>query len=190
MGRYTRRRTPAALRWVGIPLVVIGLGLVPFGVGPALAAPDGPSAAPAGSAAAPAASAAAPAAPSAPAGESGAGMPCSTTVKACARLSTNEAWLADGKGTVRRGPVRMNHGAPGQETPTGTFSVQWKDATHVSGEKPGAKMPWSVFFDGNGRAFHGGDPSVQSAGCVRLAEPTAKFFFENLQPGDAVQILP
>ena len=119
-----------------------------------------------------------------------AGMPCSTEVKACVRLSSNEAWLADGTGAVVRGPITVNHGAPGNETPAGRFAVQWKDATHRSGEFNGAPMPWSVFFDGNGRAFHGGNAGKKTAGCVRLPDDQAKAFFDALNPGDAVQILP
>ncbi len=117
-------------------------------------------------------------------------MPCSAEVKACVRLSTNEAWLADGKGNVLRGPITVNHGAPGNETPTGRFTVQWKDADHRSGEYNGAVMPWSVFFDGNGRAFHGGNAGKKTAGCVRLPDDQARAFFDALSPGDAVQILP
>ncbi|MCD2191531.1 L,D-transpeptidase [Actinomycetospora soli] len=127
--------------------------------------------------------------PTAPAGQM-ASMPCSDQVQACVRLSTNEAWLADGAGNVVRGPIAINHGGPGNETPTGRFSVQWKDADHRSSEYNGAPMPWSVFFDGNGRAFHGGNAGKQTAGCVRLPDEQAKAFFEALNPGDAVQILP
>ena len=118
------------------------------------------------------------------------GMPCSKEVRACVRLSSNEAWLADGTGAIVRGPITVNHGAPGNETPTGRFTVQWKDATHRSGEFNGAPMPWAVFFDGNGRAFHGGNAGKKTAGCVRLPDDQAKAFFEALNPGDAVQILP
>lgn len=119
-----------------------------------------------------------------------AASPCDVAVKACARLSTNEAWLTDGRGTVLRGPVRMNHGAPGKETPVGMFAVQRKEEVHLSKEYDGARMPWAVFFDDNGRAFHGGDPSRQSAGCVRLADPDAQAFFNGLAVYDKVQVLP
>jgi lipoprotein-anchoring transpeptidase ErfK/SrfK len=125
----------------------------------------------------------------APAGTAPAASPCETAVKACARLSTNEAWLTDGKGKVLRGPVRMNHGSPGHETPTGMFAVQRKEEVHLSKEYNGARMPWSVFFDGNGRAFHGGDPARQSAGCVRMADADAQAFFNGLNVYDKVQIL-
>lgn len=118
------------------------------------------------------------------------GMPCAAQVKACVRLSSDEAWLADGKGAVVRGPIRINHGSPGNETPTGRFTVQWKDADHRSAEYNGAPMPWSVFFDGNGRALHGGNPGKQTAGCVRLPNDQAKAFFDALAPGDVVEILP
>jgi hypothetical protein len=126
------------------------------------------------------------AAPATPAATS----PCEATVKACARLSTNEAWLTDGQGNVVRGPVRMNHGSPGHETPTGMFAVQRKEEVHLSKEYDDARMPWSVFFDDNGRAFHGGDPARQSAGCVRMADPDAQAFFNGLNVYDKVQILP
>jgi hypothetical protein len=119
-----------------------------------------------------------------------AAMPCEDNVKACARLSTNEAWLSDGQGTILRGPVRMNHGAPGQETPVGFFAVQRKEEVHLSKEYNNARMPWSVFFDDNGRAFHGGDPSRQSAGCVRMADPDAQAFYNALEVYDRVQIVP
>ncbi|MDD7967867.1 L,D-transpeptidase [Actinomycetospora lemnae] len=172
MGRHTwmdgaRDGARRARRRVGHRAAAIGLGLVAIaglgGVGAvAMAAPATPAAA----------------------------SPCEAAVKACARLSTNEAWLTDGAGTVVRGPVRMNHGAPGKETPTGMFAVQRKEEVHLSKEYDGARMPWAVFFDDNGRAFHGGDPSRQSAGCVRMADPDAQAFFNGLEVYDKVQILP
>lgn len=116
--------------------------------------------------------------------------PCDIKVKACARLSTNEAWLTDGQGHVLRGPVRMNHGAPGAETPTGMFAVQRKEEVHLSKEYDGARMPWSVFFDNHGRAFHGGDPARQSAGCIRMADADAQAFYNGLNVYDPIQILP
>lgn len=128
------------------------------------------------------------AAPAPPAPRSA--TPCVVEVKACARLSTNEAWLTDGRGTILLGPVRMSHGAEGQETPVGQFAVRWKNKDHFSREAGGTPMPYSVFFDDHGRAFHGGDPARRSAGCVRMPVESAKVFFENLQPTDRVQILP
>ncbi|MBN9098051.1 MULTISPECIES: L,D-transpeptidase [unclassified Pseudonocardia] len=116
--------------------------------------------------------------------------PCQTAVKACVQLSTHQAWLTDGAGTVLLGPVAMNDGASATPTPTGMFTVQWKDRDHRSREFNNAPMPFAVFFDTNGRAFHAGDPARQSAGCVRLDPAIAEQFFNALQPSDRVQILP
>jgi len=163
-GIRTRARAKVTGRWAGSRLAALGLGLSLLGgVGGTVAV-------------------AAPASPS--------GSPCETPVKACARLSTNEAWLTDGKGHVLRGPVVMNHGSPGHETPVGMFAVQRKEEVHLSKEYGDARMPWSVFFDDNGRAFHGGDPARQSAGCVRMADPDAQAFFDGLAVYDKVQVLP
>jgi hypothetical protein len=119
------------------------------------------------------------------------GTPCTTPeIKACVDLSENTAWLLDGRGTVVHGPVANTHGAPGHETPVGDFVVQRKDQYHVSQEFEGAKMPYAVFFDNNGRAFHQGTLERQSAGCVRLNEADAKRFFSHLNPNDRVQIVP
>lgn len=116
-------------------------------------------------------------------------LPCTATAKACVDLSTHQAWLTD-NGRAVYGPITMNDGAEGMETPTGAFTVQWKDRDHRSSEFNNAPMPYSVFFDGNGRSFHGGDVAKQSAGCIRLPLDAAKRFFETLQPGDEVQIVP
>lgn len=50
-------------------------------------------------------------------------------------------------------------------------------------------MPWSVFFADGGIAFHGGDLSRESAGCVKLRTRDARRFFETLQVGDKVQVV-
>lgn len=137
-------------------------------------------------AAAPAAMGAAPTA-DAPAGT--APMPCSTTADACVSLGQDKAWLAH-DGRVLSGPVPTSHGTDAEPTPTGTFAVQWKDADHYSGEGAGGPMPWSVFFDTHGRALHGGSLTRNSVGCVHLSEEDAKTFFQALEPGDEVQIVP
>lgn len=191
MGRHVRRGAGRAPSWLGSAVGVGLLGATGFvGSGMALAEPlpTAPGAPGAPAAPAPPGGVAAPA--PAPAGDGAPAAPCAKTVKACARLSTNEAWLTDGNGTVLRGPIRMSHGAKGEETPVGSFTVLRKDATHVSQEQAGVPMPWSVFFDNNGRAFHGGDPGRESAGCVHLATGDAQFFFDHLNVGDSVQILP
>jgi hypothetical protein len=127
----------------------------------------------------------------APAGQAGVGGTSCTTsgIKACVDLSENRAWLLDGRGHVVGDPVHISHGAEGHETPTGDFVIQWKDQYHKSKEYKGASMPYSVFFDKNGRAFHGGSTDRDSAGCVRMGTNDAKRFFQALDPNDKIQIV-
>jgi hypothetical protein len=128
--------------------------------------------------------AAAPAA--APAAAKQAAVPCKSSVRACVRLSTNQAWLLrDGK--VVTGPVRVSHGRAGFRTPAGTFRVSYKDQDHISSvyDQP---MPYSVFFN-DGIAFHQGSVRVTSHGCVHLSPATARTFFAELDSGDVVQVV-
>ncbi|MFD8494039.1 L,D-transpeptidase [Amycolatopsis sp. NPDC059657] len=117
-----------------------------------------------------------------------AGAPCSAQAKACLQLHTNTAWLMD-NGKVTYGGVPVTTGRKGYATPTGTFHVQWKDIDHYSKQFNGP-MPYSVFFTTNGIAFHQGSLKVKSHGCVHLSKPAAVTFFNTLQPGDIVQVVP
>ena len=115
-----------------------------------------------------------------------AAVPCKTSVEACVRLSTNQAWLLrDGK--VGVGPVRVSHGRAGFRTPPGTFRVSYKDQDHISSvyDQP---MPYSVFFNGD-IAFHQGSVRVTSHGCVHLSATAAHAFFDQLHHGDVVQVV-
>jgi lipoprotein-anchoring transpeptidase ErfK/SrfK len=123
-----------------------------------------------------------------------AGTPCVTTAKACVDLEKQKAWLIkDGK--VMRGPVSISSGGNGQETPIGhSLRVYRKEQDHKSQESrlpngQPAPMPWSVFFEDGGIAFHGGSPNRSSAGCIHLATADAKAWFEYLQIGDQVQVV-
>lgn len=85
--------------------------------------------------------------------------------------------------------------APGRETPVGhSLRVYRKERDHRSGEfrlangEP-APMPWAVFFADGGIAFHAGDATSASAGCIRLAPAEAQAWFEFLQIGDQVQVV-
>jgi hypothetical protein len=130
--------------------------------------------------------AAAPAPAAVPAATKPAGVPCKTTVAACVRLSTNQAWLLrDGK--VAAGPIRVSHGRAGFRTPPGTFRVSFKDQDHISSvfDQP---MPYSVFFNGD-IAFHQGSVRVTSHGCVHLPAAAARTFFGELNHGDVVQVV-
>ena len=113
--------------------------------------------------------------------------PCGDSARACVDLSENRAWLMDG-GTETYGPVRISHGMKGYETPAGTFQVTFKDIDHRSSIYEDAPMPYSVFFN-DGIAFHAGDTSEESHGCVRLSEGAAQTFYETLSVGDVVQVV-
>lgn len=113
-------------------------------------------------------------------------MPCASTVRACVRLSTNQAWLLrDGK--IVSGPVPVSHGRKGFATPPGTFRVTYKSQDHVSTIYD-REMPYSVFFNG-GIAFHQGSVRQKSHGCVHLTASAARTFFSELSPGDRVQVV-
>lgn len=119
----------------------------------------------------------------------GSPSPCRPSAAACVSLSTEQAWLQEG-GATSYGPVPLTAGKPGAETPVGVFSVQWKDADHHSSEFGNAPMPNSVFFTNTGVAFHEGSLEEQSNGCVHLSTTAAKRFFDTLEPGAEVQVVP
>ncbi|WP_433798920.1 L,D-transpeptidase [Actinomycetospora sp. CA-084318] len=150
-------------------LGMVGAGLLAMGA-PAIAAP-----------------AAAPA--PAPATAPGSQTPCKPEAKACVDISAKKAWLTDGHGKVIYGPVPITTGAKGYETPTGTFSVMWKDKDHKSDEYDHAPMNNSVFF-APGDAFHEGSLQRDSAGCVHLSHDASEKFFDYLNVYDQVQIVP
>lgn len=122
------------------------------------------------------------------------GTPCSVSARACVDLDTQRSWLVQ-DGQVVRGPVTIASGGNGSETPIGhSLRVYRKEKDHVSGEsrtrdgRP-SPMPWATFFEDGGIAFHGGDPSRSSAGCIRMELADAKAWFEYLQIGDKVQVV-
>lgn len=131
--------------------------------------------------------AAAPSPAAVPAATAAAGVPCRAGVRACVRLSTNQAWLLDGSKVVT-GPIRISHGRAGFRTPPGSFRVSFKDQDHISSAFDDAPMPYSVFFNGD-IAFHQGSVRVTSHGCIHLPLTAARTFFANLRPGDRVQVV-
>lgn len=123
-----------------------------------------------------------------------AGTPCTATAKACVDLESQRAWLLD-NGKIVRGPVPISSGGKGQETPIGhSLRVYRKEKDHKSQESrlpngQPASMPYAVFFEDGGIAFHGGDPRRASAGCIHLRPNDAKAWFDYLQIGDQVQVV-
>lgn len=116
------------------------------------------------------------------------GAPCSDAARACVDLSENQAWLMD-DGAVTYGPVPMTSGRPGYETPTGGYEVTWEDKDHRSGEYDNAPMRYSVFFGNDGIAFHEGSLDEQSHGCIHLSHDAAVTFYDQLSPGDGVEVV-
>lgn len=136
------------------------------------------------------ATASAAAQPPAPEQELVPGTPCTKTARACVDLSEQRAWIIE-NGKVRYGldgGVSISHGKPETPTPIGTFHVNRKNKDEVSEEFNNAPMPNAVFFTDKGHAFHQGDVSKGSAGCVRLSKKSSEVFFNLLNPGDEVQI--
>jgi hypothetical protein len=113
------------------------------------------------------------------------GTPCTVTARACVDLTSQKAWLFKDN-AIERGPVDITSGGPGKETPTGNFTVAWKDRNHVNPEL--TPMPYSVFFAIGGVAFHGGSLQKQSAGCVHLDLDDAIIFYDSLTIGAPVQV--
>jgi hypothetical protein len=77
----------------------------------------------------------------------------------------------------------VSTGAPGYDTPSGTFTPFRMEKDHFSKEWDDAPMPNSVFFTMKGHAIHGsthlkamGTPA--SHGCVRLEPKNAKLLFD------------
>jgi lipoprotein-anchoring transpeptidase ErfK/SrfK len=179
---HAHRRSPLAL----IAVLCSVLGALVVGAGTAGAATPAPTSVARPIADAPAAGSVAAAAPAAPALT--AGTPCAATAEACVDLSSRQAWLTDGAGHVTYGPVGALGGTRKYPTPTGTFSVDYKDADHVSNLYDAA-MPNSVFF-APAVAFHRGSLSQRSHGCIHLGRSAAQRFFNELSSGDTVQVVP
>lgn len=126
------------------------------------------------------------------------GTPCHFGTAACVQLGhagfNARSWLIRDHRVVR-GPVPSATGGPGMDTNPGTYTVVSKDRDHVSSETTNAEgapseMPYSVFFGHSGYAFHGGgDPAKRTAGCVRLANPDASYWYNNLNTGDQVEVV-
>ncbi|MQY25800.1 L,D-transpeptidase [Nocardia aurantia] len=113
--------------------------------------------------------------------------PCSPAARGCMRLSTNEAWLMD-NGRVTFGPTPISHGRPGYETPPGSFPVAFKKDYHWS-TMHNAEMLYAIFFNGD-IATHIGPIEEQSHGCIRMTPDGAQAFFDYLNPGDIIEVVP
>ncbi len=111
---------------------------------------------------------------------------CPEKALACVDLRDKVSWLQI-NGVVMYGPVRIEPGSPGQVTPTGVFTVSWKDKHHVSSEF-GEPMPDAVFFAPGGIAFHVGSLTKGSHGCVHMTTRDANYYFSQLDVGATVAV--
>jgi hypothetical protein len=80
-------------------------------------------------------------------------------------------------------------GRPGLDTPDGLYKPQWIDPDHVSKQYQDSPMPYAVFFDLKGHAFHGSYQKsfgrAVSHGCVRLPVNDAKRLFDAVKVSSA-----
>jgi len=119
---------------------------------------------------------------------------CSADAKACFSVSQRRAWLLK-PGKVVQTEVSALGGRKGHPTPIGKFTVADKDADHHSSKYKdpktgkGAPMPNYVHFAPQ-VGFHAGSLSTESHGCVHLAPGDSKTFFDNLNKGDRVDVVP
>ena len=80
----------------------------------------------------------------------------------------------------------ISTGAPGYETPSGTFRPFRMEKEHFSKEWDDAPMPYSIFFTGEGHALHGSYHVKSlgrraSHGCVRILPANAAILFALVQ---------
>lgn len=80
----------------------------------------------------------------------------------------------------------ISTGAPGYDTPSGTFKPFRMEKEHFSKEWDDAPMPYSIFFTGEGHALHGSYHVKSlgrraSHGCVRILPANAAILFALVQ---------
>lgn len=112
---------------------------------------------------------------------------CPPTARACVDLTAKKSWLQKG-GTIEYGPVSINSGRPGWETPTGSYNVMRHVKDEVSYEFNLEPMPWSVYFSPLGIAFHEDDVNRMSHGCIHLHAQDAQHYFRTLKVSDSVVV--
>lgn len=112
---------------------------------------------------------------------------CPVTATVCVDIDGGRSWLQEG-GQVVYGAVPVSSGGMGQETPRGTFYINRKVKDEISHEFGNAPMPYAMYFTTNGHAFHQGNVATTSAGCVRLNQQDAIYYFSNVDIGDSVYI--
>ena len=88
------------------------------------------------------------------------------------------------------GTAVILYGAPGLETPRGTFPILRKVADYHS-RSYDAPMPHSLFITNDGVALHGSDVRYGRAthGCIGLPPEFARLLFDEAKVGDKVTVV-
>ena len=95
------------------------------------------------------------------------------------------------RGGTLIGVSTISSGAPGNETPTGSFEILQKRRVHHSNLYNNAPMPFMQRLTWDGIALHAGEIPGRPAshGCVRLPMAFARHLFEVTRLGASVHIL-
>jgi len=94
------------------------------------------------------------------------------------------------RGATLVGISSVSSGAPGYDTPTGTFPILQKDKDHRSNVYDDAPMPYMLRLTWDGVALHAGKVTGEPAshGCVRLPAAFARRLFEIADLGSTVTV--
>lgn len=107
-------------------------------------------------------------------------------------LTKQMAYAVEGGKVVFQGHI--SSGMPGRETPTGTYKITQKKATHRSNLWPkpngGARMPYMMRLGNTAMALHLGEiPGMPAShGCVRLESGFAQRMYNWTPMGTTVRI--
>ncbi|MBV9931398.1 MAG: L,D-transpeptidase family protein [Alphaproteobacteria bacterium] len=95
------------------------------------------------------------------------------------------------KGGALVGVSSVSSGAPGYDTPTGTFAILQKDKDHKSNIYDDAPMPYMLRLTWDGVALHAGKVTGEPAshGCVRLPLAFAKKLYDLAELGATVSVV-
>lgn len=95
------------------------------------------------------------------------------------------------RGETLVGASSVSTGAPGYDTPVGTFTILEKDKDHRSNLYDDAPMPYMLRMTWDGVALHAGKVTGQPAshGCVRLPAAFARRLFEIADLGATVEVV-
>jgi lipoprotein-anchoring transpeptidase ErfK/SrfK len=104
--------------------------------------------------------------------------------------------LADQRLYAYHGPTlvawsNVCSGAPGHDTPTGSFSISQKDLDHHSSLYENASMPFFLRLTDDGVGLHAGflPGYPASHGCVRLPFGMAQELYQHVDEGTTVKIV-